>query len=178
MLRSSVWRAVASAAAGLCLAAAGVHAADGATAVASVKLKDGADAGTVTLMEATGSVLLKFDLKGFAPGFHAVHIHEKGACDGDFSSAGAIYNPLGAEHGLLSENGPMAGDLPNVNAAADGTIVAELLSPYLNLSKEAEDGLFDADGAAVVLFDGPDDHLTDPDTGGKARIACGVISVK
>lgn len=148
----------------------------GATAI--LKHKDGSDAGQITFTEATGGLLLKLDLKGFKPGAHAIHVHETGKCEGDFASAGAIYNPFGAEHGLLNENGPMAGDLPNVNAAADGTIIGELLSPALNFNKDGDEGLLDSDGAAIVIFDAPDDHMIDPDTIGNARAACGVIKAK
>lgn len=150
----------------------------GETATAALKGADGADFGTVTFTEGSAGVLLKFELKGLPPGAHAAHIAEKGICEADFSSAGGIHNPLGAKHGLLSEDGPMAGDLPNVYAAADGTITAELLSPAISLSTEADDGLFDSDGTAIVILENADDYETDPDGGAGKRLACGVISIK
>jgi Cu-Zn family superoxide dismutase len=150
----------------------------GENATATIKLASGTDAGTVTFTEGTAGVLLKFALKGLPPGVHAVHVHETGKCDGDLSSAGGIYNPLGAKHGFLHDEGPMAGDLPNLYAAADGTITAELLSPFLTLSTEAEESLFDADGAALVIQEKADDYETDTDGGAGARIACGTISIK
>lgn len=150
----------------------------GETATVAVKLIDGTDAGTVTLTEGTAGVLLKFELKGLAPGPHAVHVHETGKCEGDFASAGGIYNPLGAKHGFLNDEGPMAGDLPNIYAAADGTVVAEVLSPFLTLSTEAEESLFDADGAAIVIQDKPDDYEAEPEGGAGARIGCGLITIK
>lgn len=136
---------------------------------------DGKDAGTITFTEANSGVLIKLDLKGVKPGAHGLHVHEVGKCEGDFSSAGGIHNPLGAQHGFLHEEGPMAGDLPNVYAAADGSVVMELVSTFLSLNKEDEDGLFDADGSAIVLFDNPDDYLSEGDGGAGARIACGVL---
>jgi len=150
----------------------------GDVAVARLKLADGTEAGTVTLMEATAGVLMKFELKGLKPGPHGLHVHESGACDGDFSSAGAIYNPLGAKHGYLHDEGPMAGDLPNVHAGADGTASGEFLSPFLTLSKDAEETLFDADGASLVLFENPDDYASDPDGNSGNRVACGTITAK
>ncbi len=152
--------------------------ATGETAVAVVKLADGSEAGTVTMTEATSGVLIKFELKGLKPGAHAVHVHENGACDKDFTSAGAIYNPLGAKHGFLSDEGPMAGDLPNLHADAAGNVLAEVLSPFLNLSKEAEDTLFDTDGSSVVIFEKADDYQSDPDGGAGAAIGCGKIVPK
>jgi superoxide dismutase, Cu-Zn family len=150
----------------------------GETAVAEIKLANGSSAGTITLTEIAAGVLLKIDLKGLTPGAHGLHVHETGKCEGDFSSAGAIYNPLGAKHGFLNEEGPMAGDLPNVVAGPDGTALAEILSPYLHLSKDTEDTLFDPDGASLVLFEKADDYQTDPEGGAEPRIACGVLKAQ
>lgn len=150
----------------------------GETATATLKSADGKDAGTIGFMEATAGVLLKYELKGLPPGPHALHVHETGKCEGDFSSAGAIYNPLGAKHGFLHDEGPMAGDLPNIYVATDGTAVGELLSPFLTLSKEAEETLFDSDKTAIVLFEKADDYETDPEGGAGKRIACGVLVAK
>lgn len=150
----------------------------GEVATARMKFADGKDAGSISLMEATGGVLMKFDLSGLAPGAHAVHVHESGACEGDFTGAGSIYNPLGAKHGFLHEEGPMAGDLPNIHAGADGKATGEFLSNYLTLNKEAEETLFDADGSSIVIFQKPDDYVTDPDGGGGGRVACGTIQAK
>jgi superoxide dismutase, Cu-Zn family len=150
----------------------------GETATATVKLADGTDAGTVTLTEGTAGILLKFELKGLPPGPHAVHVHETGKCEGDFSSAAGIYNPLGAKHGFLHDEGPMAGDLPNIHAGADGSVVAEILSPFLTLSTEAEESLFDGDGAAVVIQGKADDYESEPDGGAGPRLACGTILIK
>ncbi len=173
-MTSSTFRALAL---GLAAMAVAVPA-RGEPAVATIKLVDGSDAGTATLTQSSAGVLLKLELKGLKPGAHAIHVHETGKCEGDFATAGGIFNPLGAEHGLLNENGPMAGDLPNVYAAPDGTVVAELLSPFLTLSKDIEDKLLDDDGASIVVFDGPDDHLISPDDAGTPRVACGVIAPK
>ncbi len=162
----------------LLVAAAGDAGAVGEKAVAELKLASGTSVGTITLTEIAAGVMLKFDLKGLPPGPHALHVHEVGKCEGDFSSAGGIYNPLGAKHGFLNEEGPMAGDLPNVVAAADGTALAEVLSPYLHLSKDTDDTLFDADGSSLVLYEKADDYQTDPEGGGEPRIACGVLKAQ
>lgn len=160
------------------VSAASPAAAVGEGATAIIKLADGTEAGTVTFTEATSGVLIKFDLKGLKPGAHAVHVHDAEKCEGDFSSAGGIYNPLGAKHGFLHDEGPMAGDLPNIHADAAGTVLSEVLSPFLTLSKEAEETLFDADGSSIVVFEKPDDYESDPDGGGGARIGCGKITAK
>jgi Cu-Zn family superoxide dismutase len=173
-----VFPAVAALALLLVVTAQSCASAAGETATAVLKLVNGSDAGTVKLTQATTGVLLKLDLKGLTPGPHGLHVHESGKCDGDFSSAGGIYNPLGSQHGLFNEEGPMVGDLPNVVAAADGTVAAELLSPSLSLSKDAEEGLFDADGSSLVLFDKADDYISEPEGGAAGRIACGVLKAQ
>jgi superoxide dismutase, Cu-Zn family len=150
----------------------------GEKATAALKTASGEDAGVVTLTEGTAGVLLKFELKGLPPGPHAVHIHESGKCEGDFSSAGGIYNPLGAKHGFLHDEGPMAGDLPNIYVSGDGTGIVEILSPFLTLSTESEEGLFDPDGASIVIKEKPDDYEAEPEGGAGARIACGPISIQ
>ena len=160
------------------LTATGPAFAVGETAIAAVKLGDGSDAGSVTFTEGTAGILLKFELKGLPPGPHAVHIHESGKCEADFSSTGGIYNPLGAKHGFLHDEGPMAGDLPNIFAGPDGSVMAEVLSPFLTLSKEAEESLFDNDGAAIVIQEKADDYETDSDGAAGASIACGTLSIK
>jgi Cu-Zn family superoxide dismutase len=72
----------------------------------------------------------------------------------------------------------MAGDLPNIHVAADGKASGEIVSPFLTLSKEAEETLFEADGSSLVLFEKPDDYATEPEGGAGARIVCGSISAK
>lgn len=161
---------------GLALAPSALAAAQ--TATAQIKNAAGADIGIVTFTEAAAGLLIKFELKGLPPGPHAVHVHETGSCEGDFTSAGAIFNPLGAQHGFYNDEGPMAGDLPNIFANADGTAVAEVLSPFLALTKDVEDGLFDSNGTALVVFEKADDHLTDPEGDAGTRLACGVITLK
>lgn len=172
-------RMTAAAAAAIVLCAAS-HTANaiGETAVAEIKLADGKSAGTITMTEIAAGVLLKVELKGLTPGAHGLHLHDAGTCDGDFSSAGAIYNPLGAKHGFLNEEGPMAGDLPNVIAGPDGTALAEMMSPYMHLTKDTEDTLFDADGSSLVLFEKADDYQTDPEGEAGARIGCGVLKAQ
>lgn len=150
----------------------------GESVTVSLKFADGKDAGTIKLTEATSGVLLKLDLKGLSPGPHALHVHDTGKCEGDLSSAGGIYNPLGAKHGFMHDEGPMAGDLPNAVAAADGTASAEILSPFLTLSKEAEETLFDGNGSSIVIFEKADDYETDPEGGAGSRIACGVLKAQ
>lgn len=171
--------AVASlAAAGLALAAvAGPAVAIGEKAQADIRGRDGKDLGVVAVVETTSGVLLKVRLKGLSPGPHGFHLHESMKCEGDFSSAGAIYNPLGAKHGFLNDEGPMAGDLPNLYANAQGEVELDLLSPFVTLNKDAEESVFDTDGTSIVIFEKADDYVSEPDGNAGARIACGPLLV-
>lgn len=148
----------------------------GSKARAEVKDRDGKTLGSVDLVETTAGVLIKAKLAGLPPGPHAFHIHETGTCEGDFASAGAIFNPVGAKHGLLNEAGPMVGDLPNLYVVASGEVEVELVGLSVPLAIEAEGSILDEDGSALVIFEKPDDHEADDEDQGGARIACGVIS--
>src|SRR5687767_8449690 len=47
-----------------------------------------------------GVVHADLQVVGLPPGVHGIHFHAVGRCDGDFSSAGAHYNPMNKKHGL------------------------------------------------------------------------------
>jgi Cu-Zn family superoxide dismutase len=147
----------------------------GEKALAEMKNREGKDIGHVRLLETGAGVLLKVQLRGLPTGVHGFHINEAGKCDGDFTSAGGIYNPLGGKHGFQHEEGPMVGDLPNLHVTGSGDVEVELISPFVTLSKDAEETLFDSDGSALVVRERADDYKSQPDGNSGARIACGII---
>ena len=157
------------------LAAGPVLAADAAVMFKGV---GGADVGTARLSEGPTGVLVRLDLKGLKPGWHAIHFHAKGDCsDAAFTSAGGHINHATPKpHGLLNPAGPDFGDLPNVFAAADGTAKAEVFSALVSFAGEGgRPALKDADGSALVIHENPDDYMAQPIGGAGARIACAVI---
>lgn len=146
-------------------------AADQATAV--LKDADGKEVGTVTLTAVPTGVLLDADLTALPRGDHAFHIHETGKCEApDFKSAGGHFNPEEDKHGLMTQAGPHAGDMPNIHVPESGKLHIEVLNQMVNLKL----GLLDEDGSAIVIHEGPDDYETDPAGAAGSRIACGVIT--
>jgi Cu-Zn family superoxide dismutase len=155
------------------------YAAGAPAATATLKGAAG-QGGTVQLWQAPQGVVLRVELTGVSPGWHAIHFHEKGDCsDAGFKAAGAHINHSAAKrpHGLLNPQGPDFGDLPNVHVGADGAGRAEAYTPLVSLRGEGgRPALLDADGSALVVHANPDDHATQPIGGAGDRIACGVLA--
>lgn len=150
-------------------------AAEGATASTTLKDADGKGVGTATLTETPNGILIALDLTGIAAGTRAFHVHAVGKCEGpDFKSAGPHFNPDGAKHGIMSEHGPHAGDMPNLEIPADGKLQVEVLNTLIRL--KGENAVLDEDGAAIVVHAKADDYKTDPAGDAGDRIACGVIA--
>lgn len=131
---------------------------------------DDKEAGAAVLTEtADGQVLIVGGVSGLTPGAHGIHIHETGTCttngDSAFASAGAHYNPTGAAHG------EHAGDLGNLDVAADGTAQFEITTDQFQLAD-----LLDADGSALVIHADEDDLVTDPSGNSGDRVVCGVMA--
>lgn len=145
---------------------------------AALKTADGADAGTVTAFKGPLGLLFRVEGKGWPAGWHGVHLHAVGKCEGpSFTSAGAHVNHSeGARpHGLLNAaGGPDLGDLQNIYAAADGSAHAEVYLAGSGLGMGGTD-LMDTDGLSFVVHANPDDHVSQPIGGAGARIACGVF---
>ena len=85
---------------------------------ASAVLKDatGKEVGTATFSTTPSGALLDLNLTAAEPGVHAIHVHAVGKCEPpDFKSAGPHFNPDQTKHGIMSPEGPHAGDLPNIH---------------------------------------------------------------
>jgi superoxide dismutase, Cu-Zn family len=146
------------------------------TAGATLRDATGRVVGSAVFLQEDDGVRILLDLKGFAPGIKAVHIHDVGLCDPSlFTSAGPHFNPTGAEHGTANPKGPHAGDLPNITVDATGQGHLEVTNPRITL-KDGPTTLFDANGSALVVHEGPDDLRTDPAGNSGARVACGVVA--
>ena len=147
------------------------------TADAPVIDTKGASIGTLQLRGSAAGTVLRLSLKAgsLTPGWHGVHLHAVGDCsDTDkFMNSKAHVNHDNRKHGLLNAEGPDNGDLPNIYAAADGSVNAELFTPFAKVS--GANGLKDADGSALIVHAAEDDHSTQPIGNAGARVAWAVI---
>ena len=145
-------------------------------AQASLLGNGGDEIGKVELRGGSGPTVLRITVPAgkVTPGWHGLHLHAVGDCSDHekFQASKAHVNHGGRKHGLLNAEGPDDGDLANVFAAADGSVNAEVSSPTPLTSP---DGLRDADGSALVMHAGEDDHSSQPIGGAGARIGCAVI---
>lgn len=149
----------------------------GATARAAMRTADGTDVGSITFEQAEHGVIVTIAVRGLPAGPHGMHIHQTGACSPTFDAAGSHFNPAATEHGFQNAAGYHAGDLPNLDIAADGAGKAEFFVPELTLTDAVDSRrpttLADADGAAIIIHAAVDDYQTMASSGG--RLACGVI---
>ncbi len=145
------------------------------TGTAPMANNEGGSAGAVTLKDGNSGVLLRLELTGLTPGWHGLHLHEKGDCSdatAGFKASGAhAGHGNGALHGLLNPSGPETGDLPNLYAAADGTAHAEIFIAGMKVID-----LIDGDGTAILVHAAEDDHQSQPIGNAGDRVACGVIA--
>ncbi|SDC50573.1 superoxide dismutase, Cu-Zn family [Paenibacillus sp. UNCCL117] len=155
-----------------------VMAADKSAAAVRIKLlgTKGEAAGEVTLTPAPEGVRLQGEALGLKPGEHGFHIHESGACVApDFTSAGGHLNPGGHTHGMHSEGGAHAGDLPNLVADAQGKARIDVVAGSVTLEPGKPNSLLKEGGTSLVIHEKPDDYKSAPAGNAGARIACGVI---
>ncbi len=147
--------------------------------------RDGSAVGRALFTEAPAGVLirLEFSERAMAPGWHGVHVHQIGQCSDfaqGFQASGSHVGHAGTlQHGLLNPAGPEAGDLPNLFAPTSGPFGAELFAPRLTLAAVPIGDrlpLLDADGAALVVHEAPDDQTSQPIGGAGARIACAALT--
>lgn len=134
--------------------------------------RNGNTVGAVLLSETPNGVLLHARLAGLPAGVHAFHLHEIGACEPPFDSAGGHLTAEEANaHGYLREDGPHLGDMPNIHVPQTGHLEVEVMTRVSDMETQ----VFDSDGAALVIHEGADDYQSQPSGAAGPRIACGVI---
>ena len=143
--------------------------------------RNGETTGTAALTQGPHGLLITVEMVGLPPGWHAFHIHQVGDCsdpEEGFRASGSHLGLDQAAQGLMSPEGPYAGDLPNIHADEQGRVRVQLFTTFASLTGEKGPGLavLDEDGAALVVRETPDDHVSGPAGDGGSRLVCGVIS--
>ena len=140
---------------------------------------NGEEIGQASITEGPGGILVTLKVDDLPEGVHAIHFHDVGDCgdpDAGFKASGGHINPDDQDHGLLNADGPHPGDLPNIYISKEGSVEAELFSPFLTLSEDKDRvSLLDDDGSALVIHEGADDHMSQPVGGAGDRLACAVV---
>jgi Cu-Zn family superoxide dismutase len=140
---------------------------------AELKNASGESVGSAVLRQEDGRVRIVVQAGGLTPGRHGIHVHAVGQCEPPtFQSAGGHYNPLGKKHGLENPAGPHGGDLPDLEADANGRTEYVAVTDRLTLGN-GPTSIFDVDGSAVVIHEKADDQRTDPSGNSGDRVLCG-----
>src|ERR1700716_4259343 len=138
----------------------------------------GGPVGTPELWQVpNGHVNVEIASLALPAGTHGIHFHEVAKCEGGataFSTAGAHYNPVGKQHGLMNPLGPHAGDAPNIVIPASGVGRVAFSTDRVTLTPGTLT-LFDVDGSSLVVHANADDQVSQPSGNSGARIACGVV---
>lgn len=118
-------------------------------------------------------VKMLVDITGVSKqGLHAVHIHEKAQCRGNFKSAGGHFNPNGALHGHPDERDHHTGDLGNFRADASGAIVGAKTFDHLSLDPS---DINYVGNKALIVHAKADDYSTQPTGAAGGRIGCALL---
>lgn len=134
---------------------------------------EGGPRGQVSAVSTTsGYMHITIDLVDVPKGVYAAHLHETGLCEGpDFKSAGGHLARDGEDHGILAENGPHIGDMPNIHVPESQAITVEYFVPELS-----ENLVADEDGTAFMLHAKEDDLSSQPSGDAGDRMICGVLA--
>jgi Cu-Zn family superoxide dismutase len=120
-----------------------------------------------------GGMTIQARITGLPPGEHGLHIHEIGDCSAsDGSAAGEHLAPEKDKHGspASAHDAHHAGDLGNITAGDDGTVVQTLHDDELMV--HGDHGIA---GRAVVVHTNKDDLVSQPSGNSGDPIACGVV---
>lgn len=138
----------------------------------------GESLGMVSFRQSDAGLLIDVDLSGLPAGQHGFHLHEHGSCaphheaDGAITPAGAAgahYDPEGTRTHAGPDGAGHLGDLPLLEANAEGRVQTQLRAPRISSLSQLR-------GRALMIHAGGDNYTdTPPNGGGGARLACAVI---
>ncbi|SDD62888.1 Cu/Zn superoxide dismutase [Paracoccus isoporae] len=138
---------------------------------ATISDAEGAQIGAVELsFSASGLAVVDISFTGVPAGEHAVHFHQTGMCEAPFDSAGD-HLAGDMDHGVMAQNGPHPGDMPNITVPDSGEISLTYFVPGLT-----EDLVADDDGTAFVIHEASDDYRSQPSGDAGGRLGCAVVT--
>lgn len=142
----------------------------------TLKNREGMEVGLATLSKAEEGVNIHVMAEGLNEGIYGFHVHKKGICEAPtFESAGGHFNPTNKEHGFNNPKGPHAGDIENIEVAADGTVDQIFLNDRLTWEKNKVNSIFQTNGLALIIHERADDYISQPAGDAGERKICGVI---
>lgn len=129
--------------------------------------------GTATFKEKDGKVTFNANIKGLKPGVHAIHIHEKPECSGDFTGAGGHWNPTFKNHGKWGSAEHHKGDIGNftTDEFGNGKITMTTDQWCIGCGDSKKDIL----GKSIIVHEKADDYITQPTGNAGGREACSAI---
>jgi superoxide dismutase, Cu-Zn family len=134
-----------------------------------LKTSDGKPVANATLDFANGYATITVETVAggiLSPGFHGLHIHSVGKCEGDFTSAGSHFQAPG------HTGEPASGDLTALEVRSDGS--AKLVTTS-NAFTHAD--LTSGPGTALLIHDGAPNFANPADTEAAGKpVACGVLA--
>jgi superoxide dismutase, Cu-Zn family len=145
------------------------------SAVAQLQATKGNTASGVVAFTQIGDVVrVDVQIQGLKPNtVHGFHVHEKGDCSsGDGLSAGGHFNPTAHNHGFHGSGVHHSGDLPPLNADAQGSAVLRFYSTSISIGS----GITNVIGHGLIVHRDPDDFTTQPTGNSGPRLACAVIT--
>ena len=156
-------------------------------ATADISGRDGKVTGKATFTEYSVDdfpyVQIIVDIEGdpevLTAGKHAVHIHEKADCSGEFKCAGGHFDPGPAGNSDPDVNHPFhAGDLPNITVDDKGKGHLEAVTTRVTLSDGPRSILEPEEGTSLMIHANPDPYKggeSGSGISGGPRLACGEI---
>lgn len=143
-------------------------------AMAKISGKNGVG-GQATFAVDHGVVTMDLVLTGLPEGAHAVHLHESGDCASlEPASLDGHWNPTNARHGRFDTPPFHLGDVGNVFADGSGRATFVFATEEWSIGTGLPN---DVVSHAVVVDEGKDDFLTQPDGGSGRHLGCGRIEM-
>lgn len=141
-------------------------------AQAIIRDRQGDYLGTITFSNNQENVKVMGELEGLTPSTKmGFHIHERGVCHGDFSSAGSHFNPTDLPHGSPGVASHV-GDLGNIETNNKGKAHYEYFSEQITLTPQGNKSVI---GKTVIIHAGQDDFVSQPSGDSGIRVGCGII---